>query len=405
MSKNTFFTGQPIFSQILSLVPKDKVLRIACNREADKYCKNFTTHAHLVTFLYAIFNRCESLREVITGLLAAEQKLNHLGLSHSPRRSTLSDANTRRSSDVFGEIYQMLYDKYRTVLPDSRTSRRNKRTYLVDSTSIALFKEILKGTGGRSLKGKRKGGIKVHTLMRADEDVPQLIRYTARAAGDVPFLKAIKLPPGSILVFDRAYNNYSEWNRLNDEKITWVTRLRKDTSFRILKELPISQTQKDKGVVSIHLIDVGNTKDRKISHVEARLIAYKDKDSDKTFEFITNNRTFAPRSIADLYRKRWQIEVLFKRLKQNYPLRSFLGDTENAIELQIWATLIADLLLKIIKENGAKKWAFSNLVGMVRLHLLTYIDLFSFLKHPEKALRNKHKIDLITPNKLSLFPT
>lgn len=404
MSKSTFFTGQPIFSQLLSFIPRNKVGQLAESYSTDRYCKNFTTHAHLVTLLYSILNRCDSLREVITGLLATEQKLNHLGLSHSPRRSTISDANTRRTSEVFGSIYQMLYHRYHNFLPDSRAARRKKKLYLVDSTSIALFKEILNGTGGRSLKGKRKGGIKVHTLMRSDEDVPQLIRYTARAASDVPFLKAIKLSPGSILVFDKGYTNYKEWNRFNKEKITWVTRLRKDCSYRIVKNLPLSETQKTKDVISDQLIYMGNTKDLKATHVPARLITYKDTINNKVFQFITNNRTYAPRTIADFYRKRWQIEILFKRLKQNYPLRSFLGDTENAVQIQIWVTLIADLLLKVIKETGARKWAFSNLVSMVRLHLMTYIDLFSFLKNPEKALR-KAKSNYQINNELSLFPT
>src|SRR5207249_3737447 len=132
----------------------------------------------------------------------------------------------------------------------------NKRSYVVDSTSIALFQEVLNGTGTRSANGKRKGGIKVHTLMRLDEDVPQFIKFSARAASDSPFLKSIHLPKGSILIFDRGYNKYSEWNRLDKEKVTWITRLRKDTTYCITQTLEVSQLQKDKGVISDHLIDI-----------------------------------------------------------------------------------------------------------------------------------------------------
>jgi hypothetical protein len=401
MSKSTFFTGQPIFSQILSFIPRNKVQKIALELNSERYCKKFTTYSHLVTLLYAVLNRCDSLREVTTGLLATEQKLIHLGLFHTPRRSTISDANTRRSSEVFENIYQMLYGHYRGFLPDSRSSKRKQKTYIVDSTSIALFQEILKGTGIRSANGKRKGGIKVHTLIRSDEDVPHLIRFSSRASSDSPFLKSIRLPAGSILIFDRGYNKFNEWNRLDEEKITWVTRLRKDTIIRKVKKLPVSKTQKKNGVISDELIDIGNTIDKKATHVKARLIKYVDLKTNRIFEFITNSMTYASGTIADFYRNRWQIELLFKRLKQNFPLRNFLGESENAIKIQIWTTLIADLIIKLIQQNTSKKWAFSNLVAMVRIHLLTYIDLFLFLRNPEKALRLKKS----SHPELSLFPT
>src|SRR6266542_1095855 len=124
MNKSTFFSGQPIFAQLLKFVPKDAVLRIARDNKADRYCKRFNTYEHLVTILYSIFNNCNSLREVATGMLASEQRLNHLGIRYYPRRSTISDANTRRSAEVFGEIYFNLFKKYAQFLSDSRTKSR-----------------------------------------------------------------------------------------------------------------------------------------------------------------------------------------------------------------------------------------------------------------------------------------
>lgn len=121
--------------------------------------------------------------------------------------------------------------------------------------------------------------------------------------------------------------------------------------------------------------------------VKARLIDFIDPESGKRFQFITNNTRLAASTIASLYKKRWQIEILFKRFKQNYPLKYFLGDSENAVKIQIWCSLIADLLIKIIKSIAAKRWSFSNLASLIRIHLMTYIDLFSFLKNPEKALQ------------------
>ncbi|NSL86773.1 transposase [Chitinophaga sp. Mgbs1] len=132
-------------------------------------------------------------------------------------------------------------------------------------------------------------------------------------------------------------------------------------------------------------VELGHNHNKKAIKVNARIITYKDKESGATFEFLTNNNlSLAAATIADCYHKRWQIELLFKRLKQNYQLKYFLGDSPNAIKIQIWCTLIADLILKVIANNYKCKWAFTNLVGMVRLHMMTYLNLKSFIASPEK---------------------
>jgi hypothetical protein len=148
-----------------------------------------------------------------------------------------------------------------------------------------------------------------------------------------------------------------------------------------LHDIAVKSSQED--IISDQKVSVG----LKAGHiVQARLITYRNSQSGECFQFLTNNFRMLPSTIADLYRKRWQIEILFKRMKQNYPLRYFLGDTENAIQIQIWCALIADFIINLIKKTMAQKWSFSNLCAMVRLHLMTYIDLKAFLKAPEKAL-------------------
>jgi hypothetical protein len=384
MSKSKFFTGQPIFSQLLSFVDKSVVERISGQLKADHYCKHFTTHGHLVCMLYGVFNNCNSLRELTSGLLAWEHRIRHLGITYFPRRSTLSDANNRRSEEVFGKIYQFLYDKYRPFLPDSRKDRSSK-LYIADSTTISLFQEVMRNAGRNPANGKRKGGVKVHTLIRADEDVPCLIRFTPAAAHDSPFLKELKLPEGSVIVFDKGYNEYAQFQKFTEEKITWVTRKRKNTVYRITEQCPISQNQTSRGIQRDRLVILGHTHHQDHTFVKARLINYTDPKSGKKFQFLTNNTKLAASTIAGLYQKRWQIELLFKRFKQNYPLKYFLGDSENAIKIQIWCSLIADLLLKLVKAKTIRKWSFSNLASIIRIHLMTYINLFSFLKNPEKC--------------------
>ena len=382
MNKSNFFSGQPIFSQLLKLIPKDSVLRIAYDTRSDHYCKRFNTYEHLVTMLYSIFNNCNSIREVTTGMLASEQRLAHLGIRYHPRRSTISDANIRRQAEVFEKIYFGLYKKYASFLSDSCKKNKASKLYILDATTISLFQEVLR-TSGKNPSGKRKGGIKVHTLIRSDQDVPSMIRLTEAAANDSQFLKEVNLPRGSVIVFDRGYRDFTTLNRFTSEGIVWVTRLNRLFAYDIKQDYILPDNSS--AIISDQQIQLGW---RSGTRVTARLITYYDDASKEKYEFLTNNYRMSAINIASLYRKRWQIELLFKRMKQNYPLKYFLGDSENAIKIQIWCSLIADLLLKIVKKAAAAKWSFSNLAAMVRLHLMTYIDLFSFLKSPEKSLRS-----------------
>lgn len=409
MSKGIYFTGQPIFGQLLSFIPKPLVNKLAIRYKADRCCKRFKTYDHLVTLLYSILHQCSSLREVTTGMLAWEQRLAHLGIAHPPRRSTISDASIRRGTKVFEEIYRELLKRYEQFLPDSRpakrVSKRASKLYLFDSTTISLFQQILKGAGKSDMAGKRKGGIKVHTLMRSDQDVPCMVRFSAAAKADVSFLKKVVLPPGSILVFDKGYRDYSTYNALDAGGIIWITRNIDSSIHTIIEERPISQPQEKKGVLADREIELGHNHNPNHTKVKARLIIYKDKKSGRVFEFITNDFHFQPATIADCYHKRWQIELLFKRLKQNYPLRYFLGDSPNAIKIQIWCVMIADLILKVISSNYKCKWSFSNLVSMVRLHMMTYMNLKAFIAAAEKSLLEKFNQCNAKDSQPLLFPT
>jgi hypothetical protein len=407
MNKSTFFTGQPIFNQLLNFIPKAIVANSASKHGSDYYCKRFSTYDHLVTMLYCVYNQCTSLREVSSGMLAWEHRIRHLGLTFHPRRSTISDANARRNSDVFESIYLGLLHRYSGFISDSRSVKSKKRKlFIFDSTTISLFQEILKGAGiSNQFSGKRKGGIKVHTLVRSDHDVPCMVNFSSAVANDVRFLKHVDLPKGSVLVIDRGYPDYASYNRFTNQGVSWVTRLRKNAIYSTTQVNEVIALNKKRGVIEDKQILLGHNQPKGGIKVKARLIVFKDPESGKIFEFITNDQKCSPLTISQYYKKRWQIELLFKRLKQNFPLTYFLGDNENAIKIQIWTTLIADLILQIIKKSSQCKWAYSNLVSMVRLHMMTYLNLIDFLKAPEKALRIKF-LSLENPvTNLSLFPT
>lgn len=387
MHKHSFFTGQPIFSQLLALIPRSTISRLARKHQADRYCKKFRSFDHVVTMLFGVFQQCSSLRELTTGMQAGCRRLKHLGLVHSPRRTTIADANSRRPAAFFEELFHELYRRYYNGLPDSLHGKSlSDRLFIVDASIVSLFSTVLASTGSFGLNGKKKGGIKVHALVRAKDNLPCFVRLSEGKRSDKSFMPRLTLPRHSIIVMDKGYNSYTQFRQWTQQHITWVTRLNERARFGVLQSREVSLTSRQAGVVEDTLIQLGNPATACRQPLQpARLVRYHDKD-DKVYTFVTNDLQHSPVTIAALYQKRWMIETLFKRLKQNFNLCNFLGDNENAIRIQVWCTLIADLLLKLIRDRTARKWSFANLCGLVRLHLFTYIKLSHFLLHPDKAL-------------------
>lgn len=381
MNKSNYFTGQPIFSQLIKFIPRSIINKTALQYKSDRYCKRFDTYHHLITMLFACYGNCTSLREITTGMRVLEGKLLSAGIKYFPKKSTFSDANKRREAQVFENIYYELRRHWDKFLPDSRPS---KNIHIIDSTTISLFQEIYRGSGLSKANGKRKGGLKVHMSLQEGEATPNLIRITDGAANDRILLKDMYLPKGSIIIMDRGYRSYQKYKEWTEQQIIFVTRHHPYTYYEELEANSISQTERSKGILSDKIVQLGHPvkKNRKVS---VRLISFYDNLSKRTFEFITNDYKSLPSVIADLYQKRWRIELLFKRLKQNMPLKYFLGDNQNAIKIQIFCALISDLLLQIIQHFVKRRWAFSNIVSLIRLHLFNYVNLLSFLRNPEKC--------------------
>ena len=388
MNKSIHFSGQPTFSQLINLIPKDIVFNCAQSAQSDHYYKKFTTWHHLVTMLFTCYGHCHSLREVVTGMRALEGRLQSTGISYFPTRSTFSEANAKRNSEVFERIYFKLKTYWDHLLPDSPI--KAEKLYILDSTTIKLFQEIFKGSGCSKSDGRRKGGLKVHMAVQSQQSVPSIIHISQAACNDVTFVKYVNLPSGSTVIMDRGYRNYKQYNLWSAQNIRWITRMHPHTYFKIKKIFKVGSACKQKGIQKDEHLQLGFPQKR-ISKVTCRRITLLDKKSNKKFEFITNDFNSEPIHIAELYKKRWSIELLFKRLKQNMPLQYFLGDNQNAIRIQIWCALIADLLLQLLRKQVKRKWAFSNIVSIVRLHLFNYLDLLSFLENPERSIIQTYK--------------
>ena len=409
MSKDTNFIGQPIFGQLLSFLDKGFIKRASKELEADRYVKKFTSYKHLVVMLFATFEGYHSIRDTVLGLLSHANKLQHLGLDYIVRRSTLSDANVRRPNELFAKVYYNTYNRHKDILSDSSLSKNDMiRLFIMDSTTITLFKDILKGVGRNPENGKKKGGIKAHTIIDSQDNMPCFIRYTEAAKHDHVLLKDVVLPENSFICFDKGYVDYEQYEVFTSKKIWYVTRL-KDNALYVAKQEFDIPDEAHAGVLKDEEIELSSNKNKELKH-KARRVAFWDDENKRVFEFITNNFDLSAEEIAMIYKKRWQIELLFKQLKQNFPLKYFLGDNENAIIIQIWSAMIANLLLSILRSKIRKQWAFSNMMSIVKHQLMSYINVYAFFEDPERTWRkviaeekDRERLYKISPQ-TTLFP-
>ena len=390
MGKDTNFFGQLVYGQLIKLLNFDKILEISKNQGSERYIKSFNAVNHLLTMLYAVIMRFDSLREIETAMIAEVRKLHHIGIETIPRRSKLSDANARRSEKIFEEIYQDLYQRNKEkLISDSRKSNTESwmdRLYIIDSTTITLFSNVIfKGVGRHPKTGKKKGGIKVHSVIHANEGVPCDVQFTSAATNDSFMLAPSHYGHNDIVTLDRAYINYAKFEELTDRGVIYVTKMKKNLNYEVLFDC-IEQNMDGKMQYREQIVVF---RKGEINHI-ARIVTYVDikkGKQPKLISLLTNDFDMTAETIVDIYRKRWQIESLFKQIKQNFPLRYFYGESGNAIKIQIWVTLIANLLISILQKSLQRKWSFSGLATIIRIILMYYINLAKFLNQPDANLQ------------------
>ena len=391
MGKVTNFSGQPVYNQLLNLLDKQKICEISKKTlKSESYVKKLDGYTHLVIMLYGILKHFDSLRELEIGMQAEAHKLHHLGIDYMVRRSTLAEANKRRPQEFFASVYSYLLSKYGQFLADSRPKRKGKDEikardwerllYMMDSTTISLFDNILKGVGRHPKSGKKKGGMKVHTVMKYLVGVPMVVQLTSAAKHDHYLLKEVHLPKDSTLAMDRAYIDYAQFQRLTDEGVCYVTKMKKNLKYKVLESVTYVNPN---GLVEYQdqkvLFEKGDLKH------ESRRIEIWYRDKKQSVVLLTNNFELTLEDVEEIYKRRWAIESLYKQLKQNFPLHFFYGDSINAIQVQTWVVLIANLLCTIISRKIKRQCAFSQIVTMIRLMLMYYVDFTGFMEDPEKV--------------------
>ncbi len=396
------FVGQPIFGQIMKLIDKSTFAELVREKKSDYYYKAFKSWDELVLLLFGILSRCDSMSEICEGMKALGGKLNHLGLEKSPAKSTASDGLRNRDSSFFEALYYKLVGQYKGFLSDSRTFGLTfKELLIIDSTTIRLFSDILKGVGRNPKNdGKKKGGLKVHMLIDAVQSVAKFVRITEAKVHDKNFLSQIKVPSHSMLVFDKAYNYYKQFAKWTEEKIYFVTRQKNNAVCRVLELISEKETTKNQaGVYKEEIIEISYKENKEERQLKLRRIYYQD-DKNRQYVFITNNFEITAGEVAFIYQKRWQIELLFKKMKQNFQLHYFYGENENAIRTQVWCTLIAQLLLTVLQKMANVKKAFSTVATLVRIHLISLLDVYELLRNVKRTY-SRQTLEAAMP---SLFP-
>jgi len=407
MGKDTTknLVGQPIFKQIIKMLPREQFDMLVKTYGSDRYYKTFFSWDELIVMLFGIFSHCDSMGEVCDGMRALSGKLNYLGMDCAPSKSTAGDGLRDRSEEVFRLYYFELIRYFRPVLSVSRKEKVSfEKFYAFDSTTITLFSDIMKGIGRNPKgEGKKKGGLKVHMLTDVHSETPVFAKISEAKMHDKKFLTSLHPSKGSMLVFDKAYNYYLQFAAWNEEGVNFVCRL-KDNAKKQVQEVLFEKTlsKEEFGVYRVEHIHLDYKENKRKKTLCLRLVYYKDEKGRK-YKFITNNWEITAEEVALIYKYRWTIELTFKKLKQNFQLHFFYSETENGIKTQVWCTLIAHLLLQVIGVLSKSKKAFSTIAALIRIHLISHLDLNWVVTEGRQAYTKRKKNKNKSPTNLQLI--
>jgi len=364
-----------IFSQILQLFPRLEFEQLVRQHRAERHARGFTCWGQFIAMLFCQLGQAHSLREICGGLAACEGKLRHLGLPDAPKRSTLAYANQHRPWQLFQSVFQQLYQRCQGLVNPPRRFRFRYRLLSLDATMIDLCASLFDWAAYK----RTKGAVKLHLLLDHQGYLPQFAVLTPGKRQEIEVARQLRFQPGTILVMDRAYVDYEWFERLTRQGVFFVTRLRCDARYRVVKR----QTVPQRGhIVCDQIIRLGCARYRQPSLLRRVVVKVVDREQPLRLVLLTNHLGLGPTTIARIYRDRWQIEVFFRALKQNLRIKTFVGTSANALKIQIWTALIAMLLLKYLQLRATYGWSLSNLVALLRQQLFVYRDLFVWLNQP-----------------------
>src|SRR5512139_731456 len=365
-----------IFHQVLRLLDRHDFRKIEQERFRPKRkCRTLSRWGQFVVMMFAQITGRSSLRDIVQQFEFHVARLYHLGVD-LVKRSTLADANNKRPAAFFEALFQEHYAKCAAIAPSKKFRFKNK-LYSFDSTVVDLCLSLFPWAKFRTTKG----GIKLHTLVDHDGYIPAFIQITSAKVADVTVARLLDLPAFSIVVLDRAYLDFAWLYKLTQKNIFFVTRMKRGIKTRVVKRDPILLA---KGLTSDHTIELTGPKGKQCP-IQLRRVGYRDEETGQHYVFLTNIVYLSAKTIADIYRERWKVELFFKWIKQNLKIKSFLGTSKNAVLTQIWIAMCYYLLLTYIRYQTKYGFSMLQLSRVIREMLFERKSLIDILTlNPDK---------------------
>ena len=374
-----------IFSQILKLVPRHEFETLAKQHHSGRSFRTASRWSQFVTLAMAQLAGRISLRDIVENVSAQAHRLYHLG-SAKLTRSNLSRINEDKPYALYEALAGKLLNRCQRMAPGHKFRFKNP-LYSLDASTIDLCLSVFPWASFRSTKG----AIKLHVGLNHDGYLPEFVTITEGKTSDVEMVRTLTFPSGSIVVVDRGYNDYDWYNQLTEKGIFFVTRLKANAQYRVINRQPVL---KNKGLTSDQTIRLTSIQAAKKCPSRLRRVGYRDIDTGKHYIFLTNNFKLAARTIADIYKARWQVELFFKWIKQNLKIKSFIGTSKNAVMTQIWIAMCVYLLLAFIKFQSKMNKTMQQILRLLQLNLFEKRDLMALLRGDPHNLNHSSHIQM-----------
>lgn len=368
-----------VFSQILHLIDRTLFNTLVSEHQSDKHAKGINSWTHLVSMLFCHLSSADSVRDISNGLRSTTGNMSHLGIGRSPSKSSISYINEHRKYILFKDLYFKLIDDLWTKNTHIRKELRQlkRKVYLMDASVIPLCLSVFDWAKFRS----NKGAVKLHTILDYDGLLPVFMQVTDGKVHESQTADNYNFAKGSVVVVDRGYVDYGWLNVLDSKGCYFVTRSKTNMKYTVIRTKE-SEVLKEKGILKDQEIELDGIGTQSFKGKKLRLVHVLDSKTGEEYQFLTNNLQWKSSLVADIYKERWQIEIFFKHLKQRLKVTSFIGTSENAVQIQLWTSLIGILLLKYIQHKADYGWNLSNLVSFIRMNIFVKIDLWQWANDP-----------------------
>ena len=368
-------TARTVLAQLLAIVPFAHFEHLVDNYQANRWTRGFTAWSHLICMVYAQLTRREGLRDLVDCLNSQGSKLYHVGLRQRVSRSTLADANERRSAELFEALGKRLIAMALAQYQDEDIGLGVKEPlYAMDSTTVDLCLKLFPWADFRSTKA----GIKAHTAIDLRGAIPVMLSITTAKVSDVFMLDSLRLPAGSIVVLDRGYVDFARLQRLVQRECSFVVRAKANLSFRCIQAHPGDAKA---GVWSDQTIALAGQQASKDYPGALRRVRFYDASTCLELVFLSNRLDLPPLTIAAIYKQRWQIELFFKWLKQNLCIQHFFGNSFNAVKSQIWIAVCAYLLALIAHRPFRDQLSLRNFLHLLEVNMFEKITLAQMVEN------------------------